>query len=217
MSNTNSSVLIAQINQSRKTVLELMEDQGFDVSGYANFSVNEVNAMKQHDQLDMLLESTPDAKIKRKVYVRYHLAKSMSKPQNVEEIIDDLFMMTETLSKKDMLYIVVKDSKVNDTVLAFVKEVWERDGIFVVIESIKCLQFNILKHEYVPEHQVMTEDEVKDVMTKFNITDKVQFPDISRFDPVARAIGLRPGQVCRILRPSKTSIVSNYYRLCNNV
>ena len=51
-------------------------------------------------------------------------------------------------------------------------------------------------------------------MKRYNITDKVQFPNISRFDPVARAIGLRPGQVCGITRPSKTSIESNYYRIC---
>lgn len=218
MSNTNSSMLISQINQSRKIVLELMDKQGFDITGYANFSVNEVNAMKQHDQLDMLLESKPGLP-QRKVYIRYHLLKTINKPQNIQEVIDDLFVMTETLdkNKNDTLYIVVKDSRVNDTLLSFIKEVWERDGIYIVIESIKCLQFNILQHEYVPEHQVMTEDEVKEVMSKYNITDMGQFPDISRFDPVARAIGLRPGQVCRILRPSKTSILTQYYRLCLNV
>jgi DNA-directed RNA polymerase subunit H (RpoH/RPB5) len=51
-------------------------------------------------------------------------------------------------------------------------------------------------------------------MKKYNITDKIQFPDISRFDPVARVIGLRPGQVCHIIRPSKTAIQANYYRIC---
>ena len=34
MANTNTSVLISQIYQSRKNVLELMDKQGFDVSGY---------------------------------------------------------------------------------------------------------------------------------------------------------------------------------------
>ena len=39
-------------------------------------------------------------------------------------------------------------------------------------------------------------------------------PDISRFDPVSLAIGMRPGQVCEIIRPSKTSIKGTYYRVC---
>jgi hypothetical protein len=47
MVSTNSSVLISQIYQSRKIILELMDKQGFDVTGYANFSVSEINAMKQ--------------------------------------------------------------------------------------------------------------------------------------------------------------------------
>ena len=94
------------------------------------------------------------------------------------------------------------------------KHIWESDGIFIVIESIKRLQFNILEHILVPPHRVMSDTEVEDIMKKYNIKDKVQFPDISRFDPVARVIGLRPGQVCHIIRPSKTAIEANYYRIC---
>ena len=217
MVTTNTSVLISQIFQSRKNVLELMERQGFDVTGYSNFSVSEINAMKQNNQLDMLLEQKVDSSYEKstenkKVYIRYYLAKTI-RPANLQELIDDLFVLTETLKKKDMLYIIIKDN-VNETLINELKDIWERDGIFIVIESIKCLQFNILKHTLVPEHNVMSDDEVKLIMTKYNITDKIQFPDISRFDPVARAIGLRPGQVCHILRPSKTAITSDYYRIC---
>jgi len=217
MVTTNSSVLISQIYQSRKNVLELMERQGFDVTGYANFNVNEINAMKLNNQLDMLLEqktvsSYEKSPENKKVYIRYYLAKTI-RPANLQEMIDDLYVLTETLKKQDILYIIIKDH-VNETLINELKDIWERDGIFIVIESIKCLQFNILKHTLVPEHNVMNEDDVKSIMTRYNITDKVQFPDISRFDPVARAIGLRPGQVCHIVRPSKTAISTDYYRIC---
>jgi DNA-directed RNA polymerase subunit H (RpoH/RPB5) len=217
MVTTNSSVLISQIYQSRKTVLDLMERQGFDVTGYANFSVSEINAMKLNNQLDMLLEqksatSSENSPENKKVYIRYYLAKTI-RPANLQEMIDDLYVLTETLKKQDTLYIIIKDH-VNDTLINELKDIWERDGIFIVIESIKCLQFNILKHTLVPEHNVMNEDDVKSIMSRYNITDKNQFPDISRFDPVSRAIGLRPGQVCRIIRPSKTAISSDYYRMC---
>lgn len=216
MVTTNSSVLISQIYQSRKNILELMERQGYDVSGYANFSVNEINAMKQNNQLDMLLEqkSATDDKTpeNKKVYIRYYLAKTI-RPANLQEMIDDLFVLTETLKKNDTLYIIIKDN-VNETLLNELKDIWERDGIFIVIESIKCLQFNILKHSLVPDHNIISEEEVQNIMKKYNITNKVQFPDISRFDPVARAICLRPGQVCHIVRPSKTAITTDYYRLC---
>ena len=217
MVNTNSSVLISQIYQSRKIVLELMDKQGYDTSGYANFSVSEINAMKQNNQLDILLESkapssgekTADGK---KVYIRYYLAKTI-RPTNINEMIDDLFVLSETLKKTDTLYIIIKDN-VNETLINELKHIWERDGIFIIIESIKCLQFNILNHILVPEHIVMKNFEVMDIMKKYNITDTNQFPDISRFDPVSRAIGLRPGQVCHIIRPSETSVTTDYYRIC---
>jgi len=216
MINTNSSVLISQIYQSRKIVLELMDNQGFDTSGYSNFSVSEVNAMKHSNQLDMLLETKKEIisnnSNNKKIYIRYYLAKTI-RPSNIQEMIDDLFILTQTLNKNDTLYIIIKGN-VNETLINEMKDIWERDGIFIIIESIKCLQFNILKHILVPQHKVMTEDEANNIMIKYNITDKNQFPDISRFDPVSRAIGIRPGQVCHILRPSKTAITADYYRIC---
>ena len=51
---------------------------------------------------------------------------------------------------------------------------------------------------------------------KMNIVDNSKIPEISRFDPVAIAIGLRPGDICEIIRPSITSITGTYYRYCIN-
>ena len=216
MASQNSSILISHIYNSRKVVLELMKKQGYNVNDYANFSINEVNSMKLNNQLDMLLETSDenvtDETPKKKIYIRYYLA-SRPAPKNIQEMIDDLFILTETLKKSDTLFIIIKDDP-NETLINELKHIWESEGIFIVIESIKRLQFNILDHVLVPPHRVLMESEVKQVMTKYNITNKIQFPDISRFDPVAKVIGLRPGQVCNIIRSSKTAIETNYYRVC---
>ena len=216
MASQNSSILISHIYTSRKIVLELMDKQGYNVNDYSNFSINEVNSMKLNNQLDMLLETSDEnvtnEKPKKKVYIRYYLA-SRPAPKNIQEMIDDLFVLTETLKKTDTLFIIIKDEP-NETLINELKHIWESEGIFIVVESIKRLQFNILEHVLVPPHRILTDSEVMQIMKKYNITDKIQFPDISRFDPVARVIGLRPGQVCNIIRPSKTSIQSNYYRIC---
>ena len=215
MASQNSSVLISQIYKSRNTILDLMSKQGYNITDYTNFSVSEVNSMKQNNQLDMLLEKMnedDDSGKKNKIYIRYYLGKAL-RPANLQEMIDDLFMLTETLNKNDTLFIIIKDEP-NETLINELKHIWEKDGIFIVIENIKRLQFNILNHVLVPQHTVLHDSEVKNIMEKYNITSKVQFPDISRFDPVARVIGLRPGQVCHIIRPSKTAIEANYYRVC---
>jgi len=216
MASQNSSILISHIYKSRKIVLELMQKQGYIVNDYANFSINEVNSMKQNNQLDMLLEKSDEyvtaENPKNKIYIRFYLS-ARPAAKNIQEMIDDLFILTETLKKTDTLFIIIKDDP-NETLINELKHIWESEGIFIIVESIKRLQFNILEHTLVPPHRVLAESEVIEVMKKYNVVNKTQFPDISRFDPVARVIGLRPGQLCHIIRPSKTAIETNYYRIC---
>ena len=50
------SSLTSAVYKSRSILLEQMQVQGFDISDYSGFSVNEVNTMKTNNQLDMILE-----------------------------------------------------------------------------------------------------------------------------------------------------------------
>jgi len=215
MASQNSSSLISSIYNSRKNVLDLMEKQGYNVEDYSHFSINEVNSMKQNNQLDMLLEKKeddPDTKKKNKIYIRYYLAK-MIRPNNIDEMIEDLFNVEQILTKDDTLFIIIKDD-MNETLTNKLIHLWEADGIFIVMINIKRLQFNILNHALVPEHIVLNNAKVDEFMKKYNILNKIHIPDISRFDPVAQVIGLRPGKVCQIIRPSKTSVTADYFRVC---
>jgi DNA-directed RNA polymerase subunit H (RpoH/RPB5) len=209
------SSLTSAVYKSRSILLEQMNSQGYDVSDYSGFSVNEVNTMKTNNQLDMILEKLEEdttTKTKGKIYIRYYLAKAL-RPSNLQEMIDDLFMVEEVLKKTDTLLIVVKD-EVNETLINTLKHIWEQDKIFIIIQSLKRLQFNCLNHVLVPPHRILSNSETILVRTRYNIMNDGQFPDISRFDPVAQAIGIRPGQVCEIIRPSKTAISAPYYRIC---
>jgi DNA-directed RNA polymerase subunit H (RpoH/RPB5) len=209
------SSLTSAVYKSRSILLEQMQSQGYDVSDYNGFSVNEVNTMKTNNQLDMILEKLeedPATKIKGKIYIRYYLAKAL-RPANLQEMIDDLFTVEEVLKKTDTLLIVVKD-EINETLVNTLKHIWEQDKIFIIIQSLKRLQFNLLNHVLVPPHRILSESETIHIRTRYNIMHNGQFPDISRFDPVAQAIGIRPGHVCEIIRPSKTAISAPYYRIC---
>jgi len=215
MTTQNSSGLVSLVYKSRKTVIELMKKQDYSVSEYENFSVNEVNSMLQHKQLDMLLEKKeedPETKRKNKIYIRYYLGKTL-RPQNIQEILDDLFHLEEILTKEDTLMVIIKED-MNETMTNLLKHIWEQDGILIILQNIKRLQFNILEHTLVPSHRILSKSEVAVIKNKYNITDNTEFPDISRFDPVAQVIGIRPGQICEIIRPSKTAITSLYYRIC---
>ena len=230
MASQNNSSLISQVYKSRTVILDLMEKQGYDISEYKGFSVNEVNTMKTNNQLDMILEkkdikegsidlsakdvldNTSENKNK-KIYIKYYLAKAL-RPNNLQEMIDDLFIVEEVLTKNDTLFVVVKD-EINDTMTNIVKHIWESEKIFIVLQPLKRMQFNILEHVLVPYHRVLSEEEKIKIKKRYNIINDYQFPDISRFDPVAQAIGIRPGELCEIIRPSKTAISAPYYRICS--
>uniref|UniRef100_A0A6C0FCZ4 RNA polymerase subunit H/Rpb5 C-terminal domain-containing protein n=1 Tax=viral metagenome TaxID=1070528 RepID=A0A6C0FCZ4_9ZZZZ len=209
----NNSSLISSIHTSRETLLDLMSVQGYDVSEYKDSTLTETNAKYVNEQLDMLFDKSikEDGTI-HKTYVNYHLNKSL-RPPYIHDLIDDLFNIEEVLNKKDTLVIVVKEDP-HDTIINTLKHLWEREGYFVIVHSIKRLQYNLLNHSLVPPHRIINDAELVELKQKFNMKTTADLPDISRFDPVSLAIGMRPGQVCEIIRPSKTSIKGTYYRVC---
>ena len=204
----NSSDAISTIFNSRKILMELLEARGYDVSEYNEFSISDVNSMTQNNQLDLLLTG----KDGKKIFVKYYLAKKLG-ANNVQDFVDDIFHLEKILTPNDDLLIISKDPA-NDTMVNLLKEIWAIEKIYVAILNIASLGFNILNHTLVPPHTILTAREKTQIQETYNITEDSQFPEISRFDPVALAIGLRPDELCEITRSSKTAVTSKYYRLC---
>lgn len=150
------------------------------------------------------------------MYVKYALCKAI-RADDLQEMVDDLFLVRQWLNKTTDSLLVIVRTDMNDTLKAAVKHIWETDGINVMVQSIKRLQFNILEHCLQPTFRVLTTEEKNRVKQAYNIVNDEQFPDLSRFDPVVPAIGIRPGEICEIIRPSKTSIIGFNYRLCINL
>jgi DNA-directed RNA polymerase subunit H (RpoH/RPB5) len=206
---------INEIFKSRKHIVNFLKRQGFNVADYESFSIHEVNAMYQAKQMDMLFKKDDASK---KTYVKYHTGKGIHleksiRPVSIYEYIEDLFTLEEILGKQDDLIIIINDEP-NETIEKTLRHIWEQDGIFVNVISIKRLQYNILEHDLVPPHIVLSKEEGLAIKQKYNIMTDKQMPDISRFSPVSQLIGIRPGDICKILRPSKTAIQTEFYRIC---
>lgn len=73
-------------------------------------------------------------------------------------------------------------------------------------------KFSLLDHESVPKHEIMSEGELKSVLSKFSI-EKEQLPKIKVQDPVSKEIGAALGDVVKITRKSQTAGDADYYRL----
>lgn len=88
-----------------------------------------------------------------------------------------------------------------------------QDSIYTSIINIKRLQFNILNHVLVPKHSILSKPEEIEFKRKFNILDN-NIPDISYFSPVSLVLGIRPNDIVKIERKSRTAIKADFYRIC---
>ena len=70
---------------------------------------------------------------------------------------------------------------------------------------------DILKHQMVPKHEILSAKEKKEVLEEFGVSLK-QLPRIKSDDPVAKAIGAKAGDILRISRKSPTAGNTVYYR-----
>ena len=201
---------ILTIYKSRKTLIEQLESIGYNMSDYDQFSINEIDAMAMNDQLDMLVKRESDG---NKAYIKYLLNIKQLRKDNLDQLIEDLYDIEAVLDKKDTL-IVITNEEPNDPMVARMKYLFDYSNIFVVMHYIKRLQFNILHHELVPKAVVLSKEETNKVMEKYHIQTLDKLPEISRFDPQALVLTLRPGQVIQIYRKSNTALEYNYYRVC---
>ena len=68
----------------------------------------------------------------------------------------------------------------------------------------KPFKFDVLKHEFVPRHEIMSEEEVEELQEEYDISTE-QLP---------RILNTGPGDVLRITRNSDTAGEATAYRLC---
>lgn len=187
----------------------------------ANYKVNEnigelLNNVSKYDEktnYDILNfkatneETNVDCHI---IYRTFYRINKTNLENNTKNVVSDL-------KENDFIILVVSDEYSLDTMHSYLKYEYDclnSESPYIHIFNLNSLQFKILDHKFVPKHIVLNETEKEEFYKKYNIKSDSQIPEISRFDPVANAIFLKPGQICKILRYDKTSFVNEYYRIC---
>ena len=208
------STLVKELYISRHNLLKYLKNQNYDVSKYESFNIAEINAMKQNSmatyntsQLNFEVLHSND---ERKCSVVYYLKSSM-KQSILEGMIMDYYSEND---KNTSSLIIITLNPMNDSTQKTLKQTWKKYNEYVAMFDVPSLLFNILEHSFVPKHVKLDDDEKREIYKTYNIGNDNQVPEISMFDPVARALLMRPGELCEITRYDKISLTNKYYRLC---
>jgi DNA-directed RNA polymerase subunit H len=204
---------VSKIYNSRNILLTQLACAGYSTVAYDHASIEEVNAMDINSQLDMLVMNEN----KTKLYVNYHIGEDRFSDRTLNSLCNTIFGDANDgpiLSKDDILIIILMED-VTETVTTHLMRLYDRYGYFIIPRPIDQLQFNILEHKLVPRHTIVPNSDVPELLIRYHASLE-HLPKLSRFDPVARAICIRPNQVCEIKRPSNSACSSLYYRVCIN-
>ena len=187
---------------ARKTILEMLIDRNYIVNKeYLDLDLDTFQYLYDKKDIDMLCDHKSGLK---KIYVKFTYITKI-KPNNIRDYANKI-ITTYLHSTNDELLIILKN-KPNNSII-------KKESEYRICEFfwLDILQLNITKHVLVPKHSLITVEEIEKLLKKYNLKSIHQLPVIFRNDPVIRYYNFKPNSVCKIIRPSETSIKYIYYR-----
>jgi DNA-directed RNA polymerase subunit H (RpoH/RPB5) len=208
--------------RGRQTILDILEERGYDTAPYRNIAPDQIIALAEgggaRTPLDMVVKKRADgpAPCERAVVI-YQISDRAIRGRLGTTFLRDLYDVDVggiTVTKKDDL-IVLLNEPYNEAFDKAALQMWQTEKARLTFFHIKQVVVHPGRHVLVPPHRKLTADEAKEVMTRLHVSEKTQLPLIKHFDVQARVMGLVPGDVVEILRPSPTAGVAKVWRICS--
>jgi DNA-directed RNA polymerase I, II, and III subunit RPABC1 len=185
------------VSRSFRTIIEMLEDREFDMSSVDKNAMFETIAPDFNQTAFRVL-------LPHRIHVVYHTANKF-KYSEVKKYMED------AVAEAAQFVILV----VNDTVTSTYLKQLDSHKVPREIHHIKMLQINISKHELVPKHEVVRDQEdVKQILEQYSLKSKHHLPIILKSDPMAKYLGLKSGDIVKITRASPTAGEYILYRVC---
>lgn len=219
---TLNPTIVDILIRSRNTILDILEDRGYDVSKYRHISPDQILTLAEgHPRaLDIIVPKKEDslAPCDRAVVVYQIQNRIRSKlgtfPRNLLETAPDA--MEANLVKKTDDIIVLLNEPYHEAFDKTSLSMWQTQKTRMVFFHIKQVVVHPGRHVLVPPHRKLSAEEAAEVLERFHVTAKTQLPLIKHHDIQARVLGLVPGDIVEVLRPSPTSGIQKAYRVCTS-
>jgi DNA-directed RNA polymerases I, II, and III subunit RPABC1 len=188
----------------RKTVLEMLKDRNYIVPSSENITFDEFSIKFKNKNIDIYVDNTNENK--GKAYVYFHNENKTIPKADLKNLLNKTI---ETYQDEDIKLIIILKEKGNGSIFKEItKDIYKNVEIFMN----KNMIINITHHEFVPKHMMLTENEENEVLDKYSTT-KNKLPKILKNDPIAKYYGMKPNQICKIIRKSPEVGDYIYYRL----
>ena len=200
----NNKVLLPKLYRVWKTLNKMMEDRGYIIE--ENYS--------QISYQDWLLKNNNKSSLNGIFYKK--------EGENIVrlyfEYLEGIKLIANDIGS---FFSKMKDAKADSGIIVIsgvlssqAKQKLADINIELQVEcfNISELMVNITEHAYVPKHILLTEEQKKDLMKRYRIKEN-QLPKILRTDPVAKYLGLKRGDVVKIIRSSETAGKYVTYRI----
>jgi DNA-directed RNA polymerase I, II, and III subunit RPABC1 len=212
---------IDALYRSRVTLLDHLESAGYNTTPYRKFSPKEIQEMflaspqtgpSPAFQMD-LDRKEPKEGEPSKCMVVYTLGNIKQKIQKFTSLLIDPDEGSN-FDVETMELIIITREAIAPNFHSTAYQFWQKEKLRVRYFQAASIINNPTKHILVPKHEKMSNEEVES-MLQGNYAKKTQLPFI-RFheDPIARFLGLLPGDVVKITRPSPTAGECTLYRVC---
>ncbi len=204
--------LIDALYRSRLTVLSLLKSRGYNTAPYERFSVREIELMFSNDgSLDFRAEKI-DPDDKTVCHVLYY------KPRfkKLNEFVDELNLSEEEAARSEFL--VMLQDEIGPSHSAAANRHWLLHKRKVHFFYLYRLVNNPLEHVLQPKFEIIPEDKHDALLKALNCTSSAQLPIMCfHGDVVTRCLGLVPGDIVKIIRPSESAGEAVVYSVCKYV
>ena len=200
----NNKVLLPKLYRVWKTLNKMMEDRGYIIE--ENYS--------QISYQDWLLKNNNKSSLNGIFYKKVG--------ENIVrlyfEYLEGLKLIANDIGS---FFAKMKDAKADSGIIVIsgmlssqAKQKLADINIELQVEcfNISELMVNITEHAYVPKHILLSDEQKSELMKRYRIKES-QLPKILHSDPVAKYLGLKRGDVVKIIRSSETAGKYVTYRI----
>jgi DNA-directed RNA polymerase I, II, and III subunit RPABC1 len=189
---------ISKLFKVFKTLNKMMEDRGYIISNIDSINKEDwLKDIKKSKSMNGFFTKLDKNDSSKKIRLYYHYIPSPK--LNMEMIKNFLEIMHKYKANSG---IIIMSGKISQQARQKIQEI--NNELQVEVFTLNDLVVNITEYELVPKHILLSQKEKQSLLDRYKIKES-QLPKILVTDPVARYLGLKRGDVVKIIRVSETA------------